>query len=400
MGHIVQNDQLLIDNMSLWYIDRNENVLYRFDIKRNEYELISILPTTLPIKAECAPFYRITPYCYKKDNLIFCMPDRGDSILVYDLRTAKVSKIDVYKTENVRLSIHDFWDSGDRLWAISYGLSKILEINTNRKIIEKYYDIFDNEEDLPGYETEMVNGILFCISRNSNRLCKFNIKTKKKEILEIPGLKEGINTICYDKNKFWFSGISGRIYVWDGINYVLELNNYPKEIEVYGIDTPKSKAKNIFLKSNVPVFYRSFFVNETVCFLPFNLDQAQCDVLLCVNKKDYYMWGVKLLEEGRNRRGIYTLEYVSSNGRIGILFSGNDYIFDYSVNEDIVRKIYTKNEESWIHLFRLMQLYPVIHESEELTLALFEKALQKFQIKSKKKLQSFGKNIFNVILNQ
>lgn len=392
----IQSDHIAIDGNEAWLVDRNENALYKADLSKDECDLVSMVPTPFSIDKDPLPFYRINSYCYKKESCIFLMPDRGESILIYDLDKKKISKIEINNPLSVRLSIHDFWEENGKLWAVSHGLGKILLIDINKKTIAEYYDIFDNPNILPGHEAKKVGNCIFNVSRNSNMICEFNIASREKKNYEIHGLTEGMYTICYDNTNFWLSGISGKIYLWDKEKKkITELNEYPKDLKIYKEEVGKIEEIGFPLEQEIPIFYKSFLLGKFVCFLPLNSNQALCNKLLCVNREDFHMISIALNEEKDNTTGLYTLEYIKENRIAGILCERNNLISEFGVNLNIIKKKFLKKKDQTALMQKNIALYGMNIEATNLALKEYRKAIQDFEEIELEKKYDFGKLIFD-----
>lgn len=401
MEWFIQSDQIAIDGNEAWLVDRNENILYKADLSNFECEFISILPTPMSIKEEPLSFYRINPCCYKKKDSIFLMPDRGDSILVQDLEKKEISKVEINNPCSVRLSIHNFWEDSGKLWAVSQGLGKILMIDIESKSIEGYYDIFDEPDLLPGYEAIKRGNCIFNVSKNANKICVFDIKLKEKRVYEIYGVSEGLYTICYVDGRFWFSGISGRIYFWEEKQRKLgELNEYPIDLKLYKEEKEEIKEIEFPSAINIPIFYRSFFVEEYICFLPLNSNQALCNQLLCVNRKDYHMKTIELVESQNIGAGLYTLEYLNPDNVAGILSEKKLSIMEINIEKNIVNQKYLKKKDQTALLYWNIQRNNVIYEVPDLALKEYRNAIYGFLDKKAKTELKYGKLIFEKLLKK
>ncbi|MCI8400772.1 MAG: hypothetical protein HFI38_01535 [Lachnospiraceae bacterium] len=378
----IQCDQILFEDREGWVIDRNENALYKIDLLNDICKLISILPTPLSITEEELPFYRINPHCYKKDKDLFCIPDRGDCIVVYDIKKKEISRIAIANPDSVRLGICYFWEYDEKLFAISYGLKKVLVVNIGERKVEEYVDIFDKADVLPGHEARRVNDSIFCISRNSNKIYEFDMDSMKSTVYEPAGLSEGLYAICYEDDRFWLSGISGKIYIWEKTNKkIVELDNYPEGFSI----------QRTVSDTGIPVFYKSFVAGDNICFLPINLDYNQ---LLCIDRRDDRMRLINLLEDGDRRRGMYTLEYIREDNVIGILFSENNYISEIHLDSNTFRKRFLKKQNRVAKLYRDMQMQAIIYENAPNALKIYERIVQSYSRGPLEVSHEYGKKIF------
>lgn len=401
MEWFIQSDQMAIDGNEAWLVDRKENILYKADLSNYECEFITILPTPMSIKEELLPFYRINPCCYKKNDSIFLMPDRGDSILIYDLKKKEISKVEINNPCSVRLSIHNFWEDSGKLWVVSQGLGKILVFDIESKSIEGYYDIFDESDFLPGYESIKIGSYIFNVSRNANRICKFNIKLREKKVYEISGLSEGLYTICYADGRFWFSGISGRIYFGEekrgGFG---ELNEYPIDLKLYKEEKRGIKETKFPSTINIPIFYRSFLVEKYICFLPLNSNPAFCNQLLCIHRKDRHTKTIELVESQNIGTGLYTLEYLKSDNVAGILCERNHSIMEINIEEDTFSQKYLKKKDQTALLYWNIQREDVNYEVSDLTLKEYRNVIKEVSEKKVKTELKYGKQIFEKLIKK
>lgn len=349
----IWSDNWCIENSIAWFVDGINNILFRLDMNTSECSFIAELPDNAKNK------FRLNPRCIKCGDDIFCFPDIGQYIWIYQLSASQFQKIRVNNPNNERLCVANFWQCGDKIFAVSIGLKQVIEIDILEKKIDAYYDLTESSEEKIALSTKVLDSI-YSTSCVTNKIYQFNIETKSTAVHTIPNIRGGFRTICFDGENFWLSGYRKEIYVWNKeSNTVRIINEFPHQFGIYNYQP----NPDILLDCNIdlyetPAFVDSVVSEQCIWFIPF-----QTNKILFVNKNTYKVNVLEIDDEDETESSIlanqmkhkYLLEWNGGNDRL-ILFSfKNSCILEIDTYmKRAERKAYTFTNEC---LQKLMLLF-------------------------------------------
>ena len=319
-----------------WFVDELKNILWCLDLETNKCEYIAQVPCSSSDK------FRLHPKCIKNEDMVFCMPDKGDNIWVYDLKSFKFEDISIENIDKVRLLISDFWKYKNKLFAVSRGLKKIIQIDMDKKVIDNYYTI-GNLAKGELTRSIMVGSVIYCLFDASNNIYQFNLETKEIVVDIIPKVEGGLYTICFDGSKFWLCGYHKEFYVWDKkTNSVEILTNFPKQFGIY--DFLGDKQDILDCETTIyetPTFAGSVSIGSYIWFIP-----CQTNEILYINKNTYKINVFKITSEDETRESLlknyvnakYYTEYILGNRYIGLFSFNSNCIVEIDTLEKKSRK--------------------------------------------------------------
>lgn len=250
------------------------------------------------------------------------MPDVGTCIWVYELEKARFQKIEVNNPNNVRLSIMNFWEHDDKIFAVSIGLNQIIQINIKEKKIENYYSL-GNDREMKISRGVKAGNKLYIVSAVTNQVYQFDLETKEVMVHTIPDIEGGFHTISHDGSKFWLSGYKKEIYVWDQrSNAVKIINQFPKHFGIYNFagngDELLDCGADLY---DTPTFIESLTAGAYVWYIPFLTNK-----ILYIDKNTYEVHSLEMEEENETENSLkarcmdakYLVEYVAENRFIGL----------------------------------------------------------------------------------
>lgn len=331
-----------------WFLGGEVKGLFEVDLIENRCQLVDIIPE-LEVYAR-----RTYPMCMKFDNRIFCLPDIGKCIWIYDLQYKKWENIIVNDSENIRVGIRNFWRQEEYLWCVANGLRQIVKVNLKKAEIEQYWDITGDSVDM--FAGSVMKGDnIYIVSSENPQIYKFNIKSGETEIRILPDIKDKFLTISYDGKKFWLSGLKWVIYVWDECNNTIEfLKNFPDKFGSYSTDGKTEKIRD----DETVVFISNVCLGDNIFFL-----SSKANQILYINKHTYETNILEVDNEDETPMELkkqllhhkYLFEYIRKNRYIGIFSLKNQQIFEIDtielkdihfnivMNKDIMQKIEQKN---------------------------------------------------------
>ncbi len=320
---IMWSDNWWIECDKAWFVDGRQNILCRIDLNTNECEIVAGIPDST-IKN-----FRLNSRCIKCGKDVFCMPQYGNSIWVYDTNNKIFSGITISNPDMVCLLMYDFWKHGDKIFAISVGLKKIIEIDIQSKKIESQYTICEKGNIA---KSIMIENEIYILELENNDIYRFCLNSKTFQVYSIPNIQERMYTLCFDDDKFWMSGYKKKIYVWTKDNVVRVIDNFPLDFGIYdfSVDTV-GRADCIIDEYKTPTFLYSVMVGDYIWYIPFLTNQ-----IIYVDKKTYNLYTFDVKEECETKASIlknemrqkYLLEYVKDNRYIGVFSFMNSSILE------------------------------------------------------------------------
>lgn len=389
-NEVIWSTNWCIDEGIAWFIDGQRDTLFHVDLESMECEYVAKLPNLEKDK------YLLNPLCIKIGNKIFCMPDKGSNIWIYDIKKQSFKKIAINNQNKTRFLITDFWEYENRLVILSRGLKKIIEIDADNGVITNYYTICDDiEEELA--KSIKVGSDIYCVSTRANRIYQFNLISKNTIIHTISGIEGGINTICFDGDKFWMSGCRKEIYIWEKKNNSVEiLRSLPDQFGIYNFEgTGEGVLDCEATVYNTFAFCYAVIIGQNVWFIP-----SQTNKIVYVDKDTYQIFDFVVEMEEETRESLskndlaikYYPEYVSDNRYIGLFSVKNRYILEIDalkLKSKVKSYVFSNNcFQKFIHDINMDRF--CLQEKNEFDRFVFEKALmerkggiEKNSIKSK-----------------
>lgn len=344
-------DNHWIENENAWLVWSKENILCHFDFKSGKYELLTQIPDTSYSR------FRLTPYCMKYHDDVYCMPAYGKSIWIYNTISYRFDEICIHNSSNVLLNMRDFWEYENKIYVVSNGLGQILEIDPVAKKIENYYHL-SNSRSIS--KSVKVDTKIYSLYSELGIIYQFDLVTKEIFLYKLPDIRRNVNTFCFDGKNFWLSGFRKEIYVWDKEeNKVTILDNFPKEFGIYDFSKETDGVANCITDEyEKSTFAYLTVVEEKVWFIPYCTNK-----ILYVNKYTYQLYVFEIDEERETKESIlersslghkYLLNYVKDNRYIGLFSIKNQSVleidsvelkykykqFDYHISERLIKECF------------------------------------------------------------
>lgn len=388
------SDNWWIEDDRAWFVAGAENILFSVNLMTNQCESATKIPDQSSSK------FRLTPYCMKNGNDIFCMPDCGSSIWVYHLNTKSFTDIYINNPNNIRLSVCDFWLHENKIYAVSNGLKQVIEINAVENRIENYYTLCND-----GSITKSIKGreSIYSVSGESCEIYEFNLITKTVTIHNLPDIKHKIFTVCFDGNKFWLSGYKKELYVWDKKENTIEiLDKFPKSFGSYNFtkDTD-GKVDCETDEYELPAFLYSVNVNGSVWFIPFQTNQ-----ILYWDRENKDIAALEVDEEIETKESLlgrfslsskYIVEYIRYDRYLGLFSIKNNCILEIDTLEKKAKmKHYTLDNKC---MNEMMHIYEqkIFLESDSFHKDFFIHMFEQNIGKKEKKTINIGTKIYRTL---
>lgn len=320
--YFMWSDNWWIENDIAWFVDGEHSILFKIDLETEKCEYVSKIPN------EGASDFRLNPRCIKVGKDIYCLPYMGMQIWVYDIEADAYTSIAIDDINKGRLAITNFWLQNNSLLVLSRELGLIIEINTITREMERSY-FLPNQVSA----SVKVGDSLFCVSSASDCIFEFNIKMRTCKEYKLPIQLVGLNTVSYDGNIFFLSGIRKEIYVWDrGKNSLKILNNFPDNFGIYLYEYSGEDILDCVSNQYVvPAFSVSVKVRDGVWFIPFKTNQ-----IVYLDNHTYKISAFEIPEEAECEQSLhrnslkhkYLLQYVVDNRYIGLFSLKNQRVLE------------------------------------------------------------------------
>ncbi len=339
----IWSDNWYIDNNEAWFVDGERDILCCLNLKSNTCDYAVKIPNSNLDE------FRLNSRCIKFENEVFCMPDKGERIWVYNLNDRYFQQIDIKNPNKVRISIVDFWEYDNKLFAVSIGLKQVIEINIDKKVIDNYYALCDTPEKQIAKSIKVGMNI-YCVSAVSNHIYQFDLKIKKSTVYTIPKAEGGFYTISFDGCKFWLSGYRKEIYIWDKENNSTNiLRDFPRQFGIYNFARNEKYIldceRTVY---DTPAFIESRVAGNYIWFIPF-----QTNKIIYVDRVTFQ---VNVLENEENESisslssyylaHKYLVLYMEDDRYIGLFsFKDNSVLEIDAIKMTIVKKVYSFGQE-------------------------------------------------------
>lgn len=387
LNYILWSNNWHIEGNKAWFVDGLRDSLYYVDLELNKYEYIADIPNT-----EIGKF-RLNPMCLKIENEIYLMPHFGRKMIwIYNLDNNQFEQIVIDNPDNLQLTICRFWIYENKIYALSLGLQKIIEIDIREKIICNYFILSDLEEkEIEFDEGTRVGDNIYCVSSGSNRVYQFNLETKQITAYDVPMVKGGLYTISFDGQLFWLSGYRKEIYLWDKeSNSTKVLSDFPQGFGIYDFAENSDKMLDCTaVKYDTPTFIESMLIGNYIWFIPF-----QTNMVLYADTETYQIYALEIDGEEENRESLmknsvlahkYLIPYIRDERYIGLYSIKNNYIIEIdAVEKRVEKKSYRFGEKTIENYMRLVN--GTLHEGKEFDRMVFSNWLMQNDTSEKEEM--------------
>lgn len=316
-------DNWWIDGNNAWLVDGERDILYCINLITEQCEFIKSIPNFVEQK------FRQNPRCIKYQNAIVCMPDFGQYIWIYSLN--RFDKIEIKNPNKTRILISNFWEFEQKLYAVSEGLKQIIEINIDDRKIDNYYNL--NVPDIEIAGSDKVNEKIFIVSKVSNCIYEFDLKSKGIVLHKLSEVKDRFYGISFDGSNFWLSGYNKAVYIWNKENNTVEIiKNFPEEFGIYDYEGKEDVFLDCKAESyDTPVFKDVKVVNQYVWFIPFKTNK-----IVYINKDTFEIFSLDIKQEDETKNSLarnymghkFIFLYIRENRYIGLFSFKNNKVLE------------------------------------------------------------------------
>lgn len=395
------SDSWCIDGNKAWCVDVEKNVLYCINLQLREFEFMKEIPE------KSADTFRMNPNCIKYKDFVFCIPNIGNSIWIYQVKNSQFQQIKIHNPNSVRIGMVDFWQFDEKMYAVSNGLKQVFEINMEKQKIDNCYDLY-NIADTWITKSVMVGKVIYSVCATASEIYLFDIETKDTLKYCIQNIEGGFETICFDGQNFWLSGCRKEIYVWnEGKDTVTILSDFPAHFGKYNIQSSKKEfldCKTVEFEEYV-MFFQSVAIGQYIWFIPCLMNK-----LIYVDKNSFEIFAFEIENEDETRETFmsrkmnmkFRMEYVKERRYLGIFSSKNNCIIEIDALKNKYEKKYFGFNHSLIE--NMIQRYMdhggiYFKENDSLDRLVYTELLYMDMQREKISSVSAGYSIYQNILN-
>lgn len=385
-----------MEGNTAWFVSSEYNILFQLDLNTGQYDFLAELPNNSQSK------FRSNQNCIKCGDSIFCLPDNGSHILVYNLHSQNFEHINIVNPDKKRIAIIAFVEYESSLYAVSRGLNAIIEINIQKKRINHYYQLPELVSDSLRCGVK-VNDSLYLVSIKTNHVCQFDFVTKKITMNELPNISGGLYTICYDGSKFWLTSLRKEVYTWNEENNDVKiLKGFPEDFGIYRFGKTKGPLLDCVAEEyDQKVFIKSVFVKGEVWFIP-----QFANKIIYVDKETFQMKVFEIEGEEETEISLKQRKFYAKYFLMCVI--EERYIILYSIKRGIYIRIDTVNKtvteegmhpsRSCLHELMQMQSEDILYEQRFLDSYLYKQLLLDSYV-AKETASNVGAMIYNVLCN-
>lgn len=308
-----------IEGDNAWFIEGGCNILFCVNLRTQECEEAIDIPDT------CSNKYKLTPYCIKHGNVIFCIPGIGQYIWVYHLEDRLFSRIVLDKQEEMQWAV-EIWKWRDAIFLVLDRLNKIIELDAVEGRITNSYTICDTSI----VRSTMAEDSIFLLSSESDMIYRFECDSKHVKTYKLPDIGKKYFNISFDGEIFWLSGYGKEVYTWNQANNCLTvLDQFPENFIVYDhISVLDGELEH----NEMPTFFYVKVVGKYVWFIP-----TQANKIIYVDRSSGIVNVFEIYGENDTKGSVlswteglfqYLWEYVREDRFIGLFSAENNRIVE------------------------------------------------------------------------
>lgn len=396
MNNISCTDNIWIEGNKAWFVSTVMNVLFQVDMDTGKYEYITELP-------DCKyPDFRRNSRCLKYKDYICCFPNFGDVIWIYNLQNKQTNYIEIDNPLNCHILICNFWLEREYVYAVSYGLKEIIEINMEQQKITNYYEVpYDDKEVCKDIikSSDKKEEKIFLLFKNN--IYEFDIMTKLWKTYN-PNLSSELTTITYENDNFWLTDDTKEIYIWNKTFDTLKvLKDFPKDFGQYNFTDEESEIVDYEIeKFPCQVFFDSINTTKHIWFIPF-----QTNHILYLDKKTHKISKLEISEEEETRESLntrfmsakYLILYHKTDGRLGLYSFKKRTLLEINTN-DLSRK-YIELKIDLKGIDKILKKYKIILQESSNSLVDIIELVSFDNYKTQNSSKNIGEKIYTVLKN-
>lgn len=392
------SDNWWVEEDKAFFCGTRISALFRVDMNSLQCEVIAWLPENDKID------FFVHPYCLKHKNFIVCLPGTGKEIWYYDIEQAVWKKTEIDNDGQFIISVKSYNQTGGRIWLLEYDKGKILQFNLDKKIVEKeYYLPCDNHEVYFGEYVVVHNKLYTTVE---NRVYCIDAKSENVIVYEVPEIRAGLYTICYDGINFWLGGYCKEIYIWNPQQGLIKiLTEFPERFGIYHFPGVPNIDYNTFTREveEGPFFQYSICLGQYVWYFP-----AQSNGVVYIDRETYEIHFLEIKEEQETMESLkrdyankFLFEYIREDRYIGIYSILNKKVFEIDTVALCVKyRQYELDSKTVLKLGEDLDKYDgtrLFRENKENDRFFFKVSLKENNEVNSNTIHNIGENIYHML---
>lgn len=258
-------DDMFCECSEIWFVGTNDSILYRINANNEIYPI-----KMLPYKKDKR--FRNCAVCYKEKNKIYCFPERGQCIYIFDIEKNTMKELQL-ENEEQRLSIYNVWFIDEYIWCTSFQNNKLYMINKKDQKIKKIFDIPYINLSKIDIEATCYGKKLYFISNKLTTVLEFSTEKLEFNKYCITCGEKGFSTIAVDGEDIFVTGGECKLYRYNLNSQKLNVIDLEKYI--------KFEKKEDTYTANI--FYRSIILNGHIVLSTENISELISNQILIYN---------------------------------------------------------------------------------------------------------------------
>lgn len=383
------SDDWYIDGETAWFLYSNVGALLKYNFVTGKCEFVSIIPN----EENCS--FRQYIKCIKTGDDIIVLPDYGHFILFYSLKKDCWAKVEIETSKKSRLACWNYIKKGEKIYILSNGIKKVIELDIKEKKIMKYYDVSKALDDYFG-SVVMTSDSFYIVSSAYLTVYIFNCLSKEVSLFNIPtNLEDNFRTICYDNKLLWLSGRKKKIYKCNTETKQLDIfEEFPNDFGIYNFANKFDHIIECELERyDVPLFIESVKLDKKVWFIPF-----QTNKILFLDTVTNKLNEFVILDEEETETSLknnilghkYLVEYIRENRYIGLYSLKNEYMIEIDSDKLNYRIVPFDFDNSCIEIFE----NKIFTEVRKMDTIIYTEIIRDFQCNKMGKNEKIGSKIY------
>lgn len=266
---MILNDGICLNQEKGWFLGMKTPMLYEVSMSDFEINPLCMIPAKSGISE------RVSQKIIYKNDKLYILPDRSKTLYILDLNNVDIAEIDVPEAF-ARPCMLNGWFDKQILYCYMHLDDSIASFDIETKKFLGTHMIFENGKK-GAFESAYVDGCCYFISKDDNRICKYNLIEDKKLFVELDRNAIGFNTIVYQpmNNMMYVTGLNEDIYIWS-----VETNEIIDVIRIK--DGYEHTSKEGFR------YFSSHVCGDKIAFLSRNFDENRdSHIVLLQNDSNY-----------------------------------------------------------------------------------------------------------------
>ena len=392
--------RMVTENSDGWFVGEMYDALFHVDFKRNEYQLLKILPCNDVF------FNRLYLGCDKIERFLYIYPRRlAGNILVVSLEGNIIKEITLENPNNKDVEIVDTCIYSGKIYMMSLGLKKILVLDVKGNKIVNSYNIFHDVE-IKSYHGQMLycdNSIYISI-QDSNRIYKLDLKKGKMKQYELDDVMNGVYSFGDAGRELWFTSKEKVIFLWDKINYRLrKIEELPEKFGRYRFNSKRQLVLDLSKeKDEEGICFNGVYKNNILWLIPEHYNMILCinmvtleieEILIPREDENEYSWTKRLV------KAKFCVEYIRQDRYIGVYSYKNNHIFEVDMlsKQIDIREFSISNVDAELLMLQRYRKKGFLLETENIKLKDYIIKLR-MQSKKNKKKDNVGYYIYSSVI--